>query len=99
MRDYHFMSTYHVYILSNENRTLYTGVTSNLTLRLEQHRLGIGSKFASKHHTDKLVFAEEAPTMMEAVEREKQIKRWRRSKKIFLIESINPKWNDLIYTN
>jgi putative endonuclease len=89
--------TYHVYILTNEQRTLYTGVTSNLISRIEQHNLGIGSKFAQRHKTNKLVYAEEASTRMEAVEREKQIKHWRRSKKIDLIESINPNWLDLIH--
>ena len=88
---------YHVYILTNDKRTLYTGVTSNLSARLEQRLLGVGSKFAKKHGTNRLVFAEEAPTRMEAVEREKQIKRWRRGKKIFLIETINPDWSDLAY--
>ena len=88
---------YHVYILTNDRRTLYTGVTSNLAARLEQHLLGGGSNFARQHGTNQLVFAEEAPTRMEIVEREKQIKRWCRGKKIALIETINPSWSDLTY--
>jgi putative endonuclease len=89
---------YHVYILASHRKTLYTGVTSNITHRLSQHALGMGSKFVSKYNVHRLVFTEEAPTRMEAVGREKQIKRWRREKKIALIESINPHWIDLTNT-
>ena len=89
---------YHVYILASHRKTLYTGVTSNLTRRLSQHAEGRGSQFAAKYNVNRLVFAEEAPTRMEAVAREKQIKRWRREKKLALIESINPQWVDLTNT-
>ena len=89
---------YHVYILASHRRTLYTGITSNLGLRLSQHAEGLGSKFAAKYNVNRLVLAEEAPSRMEAVEREKQIKRWRREKKISLIESINPHWIDMTNT-
>ena len=89
---------YHVYILASRQRTLYTGVTSNLGLRLSQHAEGHGSKFAKKYNANRLVFAEEAVSRMEAVGREKQTKRWRREKKIALIESVNPKWVDMTNT-
>jgi putative endonuclease len=93
-----FGMPYHVYILASHRKTLYTGVTSNLTHRLSQHAEGRGSQFAAKYNVNRLVFAEEASTRMEAVAREKQIKRWRREKKLSLIESINPHWVDLTNT-
>jgi len=90
--------TFHVYILASRRRTLYIGVTSNLNGRLSQHRNGTGSKFTAKYKTTRLVYAEATPSATVAIEREKQIKRWRRDKKIALIESINPHWTDLTYT-
>jgi putative endonuclease len=89
---------FNVYIIASRSRTLYTGVTSNLNRRLAQHSSGKGSKFAAKYKINRLVYAEYAPSAAVAIEREKQIKRWRRSKKIALIESINPTWTDLTNT-
>ena len=89
---------FHVYILAGHRRTLYTGVTSNLNFRLEQHRQGRGSRFTSRYIITRLVYAEQAESAIQAIEREKQIKRWRRQKKIDLIESINPRWVDLTNT-
>ena len=91
--------TFHVYILASHRRTLYIGVTSNLNARLGQHLAGTGSKFTSKYNIRRLVYAEATPSATIAIEREKQIKRWRREKKIALIESINPHWVDLTYTS
>ena len=90
---------FHVYILASHRRTLYIGVTANLNARLSQHRNGTGSKFTSKYNVRRLVYAEATPSATIAIEREKQIKRWRREKKIALIESINPHWVDLTYTS
>ncbi len=89
---------FHIYILASRNRTLYTGVTSNLNGRLSQHLAGKGSAFAAKYNINRLVYAEETPSAADAIAREKQIKRWRRNKKIALIESINPGWVDLTHT-
>jgi putative endonuclease len=89
---------YHVYILASRSRTLYTGVAFDLRQRLSQHASGHGSKFVQKYNINRLVFAEEAATRMEAVSREKQIKRWRREKKITLIESVNLHWVDMTNT-
>ena len=89
------MRRFHVYILSNRTGTIYTGVTSNLPHRLEQHRAGTADAFTKKYMIDRLVYAEEAPDAQSAIAREKQIKRWRREKKVALIKSINPHWRDL----
>ena len=86
---------YWVYILTNISGTLYTGVTNDLTRRLHQHRTGRGSRFASKYHITKLVYCEETGNVRDAIAREKEIKAWRREKKVRLINSVNPKWEDL----
>lgn len=86
----------YVYILTNKtHRVLYTGVTSNPLVRIEQHQGLSGSLFAAKYKTDKLVFIQRFENMMEAIEIEKRIKGGSRLKKIKLIESGNPNWRDL----
>ena len=87
--------TYCVYILSNSNRTLYTGVTSDLVGRLSAHRTGVGSRFAKRHGLRSLVWYECTNYVWSALEREKQIKSWKRERKIALIESMNLDWRDL----
>ncbi len=89
--------TYYVYILASRRRTIYTGDTANLARRLEQHLAESGSVFVAKYNVHRLVYVERASSRMEAVEREKQIKRWRREKKVVLIERINPTWADLTF--
>jgi len=86
-----------VYILSNKNNTvLYTGVTSNLKQRLNQHKTGFfENSFTRKYKTHKLVYFEEFFDIRDAIAREKQIKAGSRKKKIKLIESLNPEWADL----
>ncbi|XOV89501.1 MAG: GIY-YIG nuclease family protein [Pseudomonadota bacterium] len=85
-----------VYILTNKTHsTLYVGVTNNIQRRLFEHRSNRISSFTSKYRTYKLVFAEETTDASSAISREKQIKRWRREKKIALIERLNPGWEDL----
>ena len=84
---------YWVYILTNKNHTtLYVGVTNNIQRRLAEHISGELKGFSSKYQLTKLVFAESAEDVWDAIAREKQIKRWRREKKVALIESMNPKW-------
>jgi putative endonuclease len=86
----------HVYILTNRpNGTLYVGVTSNLTQRLHCHRTSNKNSFTSRYGLTQLVYYEPHNSMLEAIQREKAIKKWRRRWKIKLIESINPEWNDL----
>ena len=88
----------YVYILANrKNRARYTGVTSDLPARMMQHRAGEGSKFCAKHGISRLVHVDEAPTIGDAIAREKQIKKWNRAWKIELIEAANPDWRDLFH--
>ncbi len=85
-----------VYILcSKRHGTLYIGVTSDLTARLWQHRSGAVKGFTSRYGVHQLVRFELFESMLEAIEREKQLKRWHRQWKINLIESENPDWHDL----
>jgi putative endonuclease len=88
------MRTYYVYILASKSRRLYVGVTNNLERRVCQHRNGLG-KFTSQYRINRLVHFEEFSHPMEAIEREKRIKSFLRSRKIKLIESKNPAWDDL----
>ncbi len=86
-----------VYIVTNPRHTvLYTGVTSDLATRIEQHRLGtFRSSFSIRYNTHKLVYYEVTTDIAGAIAREKQIKGWVRSRKIALIEAMNPQWDDL----
>ncbi len=85
-----------VYILTNKsNSTLYVGVTRNIKRRISQHRLGDGSEFVKKYNLKRLVYAESCDSAMDAIEREKQIKKWRREKKDALIEARNPRWREI----
>ena len=87
---------YCVYIMTNQyNTVLYTGVTSNLSRRVWEHKSGVGSTFTSQYRVTKLVYFEVTPSIHSAILREKQIKAGSRQKKIMLIESINPSWADL----
>jgi len=89
------MRDYFVYILTNTANVLYIGVTNNLSSRFWQHTEERSSKFSTRYNLDRLVFYEVYPTAREAIAREKQLKGWRREKKIALIESMNPGWRDL----
>jgi putative endonuclease len=85
-----------VYILaSKQYGTLYVGVTSDLIARLWQHRSGEVKGFTSKYHVHRLIRFEPFVTMLDAISREKQLKRWHRQWKINLIETENPQWADL----
>jgi putative endonuclease len=85
-----------VYIMTERYRgTLYTGVTSDLAARVWAHREGCGSKFCARYRLTRLVYAEEAPTIYEAIAREKAMKKWNRAWKIELVERANPDWDDL----
>lgn len=85
-----------VYLLaSKRNGTLYLGVTSDLILRIAQHRDGSLKGFTSKYSIKRLVWFESHVSMDEAILREKRIKKWNRSWKLGLIEAQNPDWLDL----
>lgn len=86
----------YVYILTNRPMgTLYTGVTTNLRGRLEQHRAQVRRAFSTRYNTHHLVYVEAHEDLAAAQEREWRLKRWRRAWKIALIESQNPEWADL----
>ena len=88
---------YFVYILTNRNnRVLYTGVTNDLVRRMYEHKHHLDrNSFTAQYNVEKLVYYEETPSSLSAIQREKQIKSWSRSKKNKLIESKNPNWQDL----
>ena len=88
------MRQLYVYILASKSRRLYTGVTSDLHYRLAEHRSG-ASAFTAKYRINRLVYFEILSRPIDAITREKQIKGLLRSKKIALIESQNPAWDDL----
>jgi len=82
-------------LASKRNGTLYTGVTSNLVQRVWQHKEGVADGFTKKHGVKLLVWYEPHETMESAILREKQIKAGSRTKKLALIEGMNPNWRDL----
>ena len=91
--------TFWVYILTNQaDSILYIGVTNDLVRRINEHRAKIHDGFSQKYHLSKLVYLEESNDPLSAIEREKQLKRWTRAKKISLIQQLNPYWKDL-YTS
>lgn len=75
---------------------IYTGVTSDLSRRVEEHKSKVVKGFSSRHGTYRLIYYEEFDDVYEAIEREKQIKSWRRRKKLDLIRAINPEFRDLL---
>jgi putative endonuclease len=90
------MKEYYVYIITNrKNGTLYTGMTNDIERRVYEHKHKVNQGFASKYNCTKLVYFDSYQSVVETIAREKQIKGWLRSKKIALIESMNPDWNDL----
>lgn len=89
------MKTYYVYIMASSSGTLYTGVTDDLERRVFEHKHKLIPGFSSKYNVNRLVYYEETRDIKEALNREKQIKGWLRSKKLELITSCNPKWQDL----
>ena len=87
---------YFVYILSNwDDSVLYIGVTSNLQRSLYEHRNGLADGFTKKYNVHKLVYYEHTSDAYSAISREKQLKRWVRTKKNALISQMNPQWIDL----
>jgi putative endonuclease len=89
------MNNYYVYIMTNNSKTLYTGMTNDLTRRVYEHKQKLTPGFTQKYNITKLVYFEETSDVNAAISREKQIKGWLREKKITLIELMNPEWKDL----
>ena len=90
------MNQYYVYILASKYRgTLYIGVTNNLKRRIYEHKNKIIDGFTKKYSINKLIYYEITENIESAINREKQLKNWRRDWKIQLIEKLNPEWKDL----
>ena len=90
------MKRYYVYIMSNTaNTVLYIGVTNDLTRRVREHKSGAIPGFTQKYNCHKLVFFEEFTEVDQALEREKQLKKWSRVKKDMLIDAMNKERSDL----
>ena len=87
---------YYVYMITNKTNTvLYTGVTNNLERRIYEHKNKLVDGFTKKYNINKLVYFDYTTDVTSAITREKQIKGWSRAKKNALIESVNPRWEDL----
>jgi putative endonuclease len=95
MHDGSRMGRYHVYILANAARRTYTGITSDLVQRLGQHLKKDVDTYIGRFGITTLVHVESYEHAFDAIQREKQIKRWSRAKKHALIEAHNPQWRDL----
>ena len=86
---------YYVYVMASQRRVLYVGVTSNLEQRVYQHKTHALGGFTARYNVTLLVYFERFATIHAAIAREKEIKAWRREKKLALVASMNPKWKDL----
>ena len=89
------MRTYYVYIMASRSRVLYTGVTNDLTRRVNEHKRGLTDGFTTKYRITRLVYFEEFADVRDAIAREKEVKGWKGSRKITLVEGRNPTWEDL----
>jgi putative endonuclease len=87
---------YYVYLVASLSGVLYTGVTNSVLRRAHEHKEKRTPGFSQKYNVDRLVYFEVFRDIRNAIRREKQIKSWRREKKVALIESTNPKWEDLV---
>jgi putative endonuclease len=90
-----FVSDFCVYILANQSRMLYVGVTNDLERRMSEHKQKLLPGYASRYNIRRLVYHEWTDDPESAITREKQIKGWRRARKVALIESANSEWRDL----
>ena len=86
---------FYTYILANNKGMLYVGITGDLKIRVQQHKEGRGSTYTSKYQCHRLVYYEVFEYVFDAIEREKQIKGYGRTKKKALIDSMNPQWSDV----
>ena len=87
--------TFHVYMLAGKSGVLYTGITNNLARRVWEHKQKQTQGFTQKYNVTNLVWFEAHGGAASAIAREKQIKAWRRAKKVALIAAMNPQWKDL----
>ena len=86
---------YYVYIIASKSRVIYVGMTGFLMTRVLQHKSGGGGQFSGRYRVHRLVYYEVFEHVGTAIRRETEIKKWRREKKIALIEKKNPTWEDL----
>jgi len=86
---------FYLYIMSSKSGTLYVGMTNNIKRRVYEHKCRLIPGFTKKYKVERLLYIETINDPVSAIKREKQIKGWRREKKVALIDSINPRWNDL----
>jgi putative endonuclease len=89
------MNDYYVYIITSKSGVLYIGVTNDLNRRILEHREKLRPGFTSKYNVSRLVYFEAFREIRDAIAREKQLKGWRREKKVALIHTNNPAWRDL----
>ena len=89
------MQTFYVYMLASRSRRLYVGMTSDLERRVAEHKSKAIAGFTSRYNIDRLVWFESTESVLAAAERERQLKNWRREKKVTLIEIENAAWEDL----
>ena len=91
-----FINMYYIYILTNKtDNVLYIGMTNDIHRRIKEHKSEMIDGFSKRYHTHKLVYFEEYTHSTESITREKQLKGYKRDKKIALINQLNPEWNDL----
>ena len=90
-REFHF----YIYILSSKSRTLYIGMTNSLRARVLEHRENVPDSVSARYNVHRLVYFERFKYVNNAIARERELKDWNRAKKIALIESTNPTWEDL----
>jgi putative endonuclease len=89
------VKTLYVYIMASKSGTLYVGVTSDIKRRVYEHKQHLIPGFTDKYNVDGLLYVERIGDPASAINREKQIKKWRREKKVKLVDSMNSEWNDL----
>ena len=90
------VNVYYVYIITNKRGTLYVGVTNNLYRRMYEHKNKLIDGFSKRYNIDRLLYYEITNDILSAIAREKEIKGWKRKKKIALIKRNNPEFKDLI---
>jgi putative endonuclease len=89
------VENYYTYIMASRSRTIYVGITGDLNARVFQHKNGQHEGFTARYNCDRLVWFEAFHEVGEAILREKELKGWRREKKLALINGLNPAWADL----
>ena len=89
------MKTYYLYIMASKTGTLYIGFTSDIKQRVYEHKNHLLPGFTDKYNVERLLYIETFRDVFSGIQREKQVKAWRREKKVRLIDSANPKWDDL----